>query len=101
VPHNSVYYKSREDISCAPRLASSTSIAITALAAPLSAHARPFEDPRAALNPALDADTAFQAQPRDPACHAAVMASTGGALPKDPAHAGDAVDRLWQFRARL
>ena len=59
-----------------------TSIAITALAAPLSAKARPFEDPRAALNPALDADTAFQAEPRDPACHTPVMASTGGALPR-------------------
>ena len=59
------------------------SIAIGALAAS-PAKARPFEDPRAALNPALDADTAFQAEPRDPACHAAVMASTGGASPKNP-----------------
>jgi L-ascorbate metabolism protein UlaG (beta-lactamase superfamily) len=61
-----------------------TSIAIGALVAIHPANARPFEDPRAALNPALDADTAFQAEPRDPACHAAVMASTGGALPKNP-----------------
>ena len=58
-----------------------TSIAITALAAPLSTKARPFEDPRAALNPALDADAAFQSEPRDPACHAALMATTGGAFP--------------------
>src|SRR5882672_2518323 len=61
-----------------------TSIAIGVLVAFQSAKARPFEDPRAALNPALDADTAFQAEPRDPACHAAVMASIGGALPKNP-----------------
>src|SRR5882672_1116604 len=61
-----------------------TSIAIGVLVAFQSAKARPFEDLRAALNPALDADTAFQAEPRDPACHAAVMASIGGALPKNP-----------------
>jgi L-ascorbate metabolism protein UlaG (beta-lactamase superfamily) len=61
-----------------------TSIAIAALQPALPAQARPFEDPRAALNPAIDADSAFQAEPRDPACHAAVMTSTGGAFPKNP-----------------
>src|SRR4030081_1892494 len=59
------------------------SIAVAALMAPPSTKARPFEVPRAALIPAIDADTAFQAEPRDQACHAAVMASTGGALPKN------------------
>src|SRR5689334_22029034 len=43
---------------------------------------RPFNDPRAI--DALDKDAAFAAAPRDPACYDAVMASTGGALPKDP-----------------
>jgi L-ascorbate metabolism protein UlaG (beta-lactamase superfamily) len=75
--------QSREDIVRAKALFV-TSVAITALVAPLSAQARPFEDPRAALNPALDADASFQAGPRDPACHAAVLASTGGAFPKNP-----------------
>ena len=60
------------------------SFAIAALMTPPSTRARPFEDPRAALNPAFDADTAFQAEPRDAACHAAVLASTGGAFPKNP-----------------
>jgi L-ascorbate metabolism protein UlaG (beta-lactamase superfamily) len=33
---------------------------------------------------ALDNDAKFAAEPRDAACHAAVLASTGGALPKNP-----------------
>src|SRR5262249_18449368 len=57
-----------------------TSIAIGALLTALSAKARPFEDPRAALIPALDTNAAIE--PRDPACHASVLASTGGAMPK-------------------
>jgi len=59
-----------------------TSIAIAALIP--SAQARPFEDPRADRIAAIDADTAFQAEPRDAACHAPVLASTGGAMPKNP-----------------
>src|SRR5439155_16872091 len=47
------------------------------------AKARPFEDPRADRIAAIDADTAFQAEPRDGACHAPVLASTGGAMPKN------------------
>src|SRR5262245_13970909 len=47
-----------------------------------AAHARPFNDPRSI--DALDANAAFATAPRDPACHDAVMASTGGALPKNP-----------------
>jgi L-ascorbate metabolism protein UlaG (beta-lactamase superfamily) len=60
------------------------SVAIATLLTALPAQARPFEDPRADRIVAIDADTAFQAEPRDPACHAAVMASTGGAFPKNP-----------------
>src|SRR5215475_12352470 len=80
---HSINDKSREDLVRA-NLLLVTSIAIATLSAPLSAKARPFEDPRAALNPAIDADAAFQAEPRDPACHTAVMTSTGGAFPKNP-----------------
>jgi L-ascorbate metabolism protein UlaG (beta-lactamase superfamily) len=58
-------------------------IAIGALMAPPSAQARPFEDPRADRIAAIDADAAFQAEPRDAACHAPVLASTGGAVPKN------------------
>src|SRR3954453_16178845 len=83
VAHNSVSDKSPEDLVRANALFI-TSIAIGALVAFHPAKARPFEDPRAALNPAIDADATFQAEPRDPACHAAVMASTGGAFPKNP-----------------
>jgi len=59
-------------------------IAIGAFVAFQSAKARPFEDPRGALIATIDADTAFQAEPRDAACHAPVLASTGGAMPKSP-----------------
>jgi L-ascorbate metabolism protein UlaG (beta-lactamase superfamily) len=52
--------------------------------APLPAQARPFDDPRSDRIRALDDDTAFAAEPRDPACHAPVLASTGGAPPKNP-----------------
>jgi len=58
-------------------LAMAATLALTA-----AAHARPFNDPRS--TDALDADAAFAAAPPDPACHDAVMASTGGALPKNP-----------------
>jgi len=56
--------------------------AAAAFALSPTAQARPFTDPRTI--DALDTDAAFAAAPRDPACHEAVMASTGGALPKDP-----------------
>jgi L-ascorbate metabolism protein UlaG (beta-lactamase superfamily) len=51
---------------------------------PAAAHPRPFDDPRAARNPAIEADGGFTSRPRDLACHAAIMASTGGALPDHP-----------------
>lgn len=53
-------------------------------AAIATAQARPFDDPRSARIAALDTDAAFAKEPRDPACHAPVLASTGGALPKSP-----------------
>jgi L-ascorbate metabolism protein UlaG (beta-lactamase superfamily) len=59
-----------------------TSLALGMTLASKPAPARPFEDPRAANIPALDADGATA--PRDPACHAPVLASTGGAMPKNP-----------------
>jgi L-ascorbate metabolism protein UlaG (beta-lactamase superfamily) len=43
-------------------------------------YARPFNDPRAEVNDALDLATG----PRDPACYARTLASTGGAMPRDP-----------------
>ncbi len=44
--------------------------------------ASPFVDPRSERNEAIEAATA--AQPRDPACYAATLASTGGAAPQNP-----------------
>jgi L-ascorbate metabolism protein UlaG (beta-lactamase superfamily) len=49
-----------------------------------AAQARPFNDPRSERMPAIEADTAFASQPRDPACHTLILASTGGALPASP-----------------
>jgi L-ascorbate metabolism protein UlaG (beta-lactamase superfamily) len=46
--------------------------------------ARPFNDPRSDRSDAVDADQALMQQPRDPACAAPVLVSTGGAAPKDP-----------------
>ncbi len=46
--------------------------------------ARPFEDPRAEQNEALDGDAAYATAPRDPACHVSVLASSGGPMPRDP-----------------
>jgi L-ascorbate metabolism protein UlaG (beta-lactamase superfamily) len=56
-------------------------------AAALSAHphgsqARPFIDPRAETNGAID--QAAAAEPRDPACYARTLVSTGGAAPRNP-----------------
>jgi L-ascorbate metabolism protein UlaG (beta-lactamase superfamily) len=61
--------------------ASSAAIAAAMLAA-LSGdgHARPFNDPRAEVNDAIDQD----AGPRDPACHARTLAAAGGAMPRNP-----------------
>jgi L-ascorbate metabolism protein UlaG (beta-lactamase superfamily) len=47
----------------------------------VSARARPFIDPRAERNDAIDHAAANE--PRDPACHDRVLASAGGALPRD------------------
>src|SRR3954469_6235934 len=49
-----------------------------------AAQARPFNDPRSDRIESIDADAKFAAEPRDPACYAPTMASTGGALPKNP-----------------
>jgi len=46
------------------------------------AMARPFMDPRAEKNEAID--NANAADPRDPACFAARLVSTGGAAPRNP-----------------
>jgi L-ascorbate metabolism protein UlaG (beta-lactamase superfamily) len=62
-------------------------LAATALACVMGAastEARPFNDPRSDKNEAIDADAKFAAEPRDPACYAPVLASTGGALPRNP-----------------
>jgi Beta-lactamase superfamily domain len=45
---------------------------------------RPFTDPRAERSDAVEADPGFAAAPRDPACVAAKLASTGGPLPRNP-----------------
>jgi L-ascorbate metabolism protein UlaG (beta-lactamase superfamily) len=58
-------------------------IAIVALSAAAAA-ALPFNDPRSEKSDAIDADQAFAAQPRDPACQASTLVATGGAAPSDP-----------------
>src|SRR5262245_56687070 len=49
-----------------------------------AALSRPFSDPRAENRDAVDADPAFAAAERDPACHATQLVSTGGLAPRDP-----------------
>jgi hypothetical protein len=68
------------------RLAVTTAVTLTGLLTVLTgaAAARPFNDPRSERIPGIEADTAFAAQPRDPACHTSTLASTGGALPASP-----------------
>jgi L-ascorbate metabolism protein UlaG (beta-lactamase superfamily) len=44
--------------------------------------ARPFIDPRSERNDAID--QARAAEPSDPACQARILASTGGAMPRNP-----------------
>src|SRR5262249_8357601 len=60
------------------------SLAMVAAAATMiaacGAHARPFIDPRAERNDAID--QAAPTEPRDPACPARPMAATGGAMPR-------------------
>ena len=51
---------------------------------PAAAQARPFNDPRSERIPAIETDTGFASQPRDPACHTSSLASTGGSLPASP-----------------
>lgn len=50
------------------------------VAACASGAARPFTDPRSETSDRVDAAAA----PRDPACYARALASTGGAMPGDP-----------------
>src|SRR5262249_7168862 len=45
-------------------------------------NARPFIDPRAEINDAIDQAAANE--PRDPACHDRTLAAAGGALPRNP-----------------
>ena len=58
--------------------------ALVVVAASSIAQARPFTDPRSDRTQAIDADAKFAAEPRDPACYASVLASTGGELPRSP-----------------
>ncbi len=58
-------------------VAAAAALAICSTAAP----ARPFIDPRAARNEAIDRAAADA--PRDPACHDRRLASAGGAMPRD------------------
>jgi L-ascorbate metabolism protein UlaG (beta-lactamase superfamily) len=46
----------------------------------VGAHARPFIDPRAERNEAIDRAAANE--PRDPACHGRTLAAAGGAMPR-------------------
>jgi len=64
----------------------SLSVPVIALLLAVSgfAQARPFNDPRSERSDAIDADAKFAAEPRDPACYAAVLASTGGEMPNNP-----------------
>jgi L-ascorbate metabolism protein UlaG (beta-lactamase superfamily) len=47
-----------------------------------AATARPFTDPRAERNDAIDQAAAVE--PRDPACHARTLVSAGGPFPRNP-----------------
>jgi L-ascorbate metabolism protein UlaG (beta-lactamase superfamily) len=59
-------------------------VVATAALAATPAAARPFFDPRAEKLAAIEADQAFAAAPRDPACAAAQLVATGGAAPASP-----------------
>jgi len=56
--------------------------AIGLSAVPVAAPARPFIDPRAERNEAID--RAGATEPRDPACHDRRLAAAGGAMPRGP-----------------
>jgi L-ascorbate metabolism protein UlaG (beta-lactamase superfamily) len=58
-------------------------VAATALMCATAVLARPFFDPRAEKQDAIDVDPAFAAAPRDPACATARLVATGGAAPRD------------------
>ncbi len=58
-------------------------LAVVALAETV-AFARPFVDPRSENSDAIEADKAFNAQSRDPACQSTRLVSTGGAPPRSP-----------------
>jgi L-ascorbate metabolism protein UlaG (beta-lactamase superfamily) len=58
-------------------------VAVLVLTMPFATgQARPFIDPRAERNEAID--QAAAGEPRDPACDARTLASTGGAMPRNP-----------------
>ena len=59
-------------------------VAAAAMLAASAALSRPFSDPRAEKRDAVDADPAFAAAERDPACHATQLVSTGGLAPRHP-----------------
>src|SRR5215831_6595903 len=59
-------------------------VAAAAVLAASAALSRPFSDPRAENRDAVDADPAFAAAERDPACHATQLVSTGGLAPRHP-----------------
>jgi L-ascorbate metabolism protein UlaG (beta-lactamase superfamily) len=58
-------------------------VALVALAETV-AFARPFVDPRSEKSDTIDADKAFTAQSRDPACESTRLVSTGGRPPRSP-----------------
>jgi L-ascorbate metabolism protein UlaG (beta-lactamase superfamily) len=63
------------------RFATSAAVAAVALVTICgNGKGRPFNDPRSELNDAIDQ----AAEPRDPACYARTLASTGGAMPRSP-----------------
>ena len=59
-------------------------VVIATVLAPTAALSRPFFDPRAEKLEAIDAQPGFAAAPRDNACFAAKLVTTGGAAPRDP-----------------
>jgi len=63
------------------KIRASSLIVLAALST--TAAAQPFVDPRSEKSAAFDADEAFSSQPRDPACYASRLVSTGGAAPRD------------------
>jgi L-ascorbate metabolism protein UlaG (beta-lactamase superfamily) len=59
-------------------------VAAAAVLAATAAVGRPFTDPRADKLDAIEADQAFAAKPRDPACFASQLVATGAPAPRDP-----------------